>query len=85
MTETETRLRTLVAEMLHIEPDAIDPTSSFKDDLGADSFDIVDLIMKVEDEFGITIGEHEDDALIDGAFSDLVTLVEGKMAKAQAA
>lgn len=46
------RIRDIAVDKLSIEPDEIKPESSFADDLNADSLDIVELIMALEEEFG---------------------------------
>ena len=51
------RLRTVVAEHLAVDEDQLWPASSFTDDLGADSLDLVELAIAVETEFGIIIPE----------------------------
>jgi acyl carrier protein len=45
------RLKKVVVEQLGVEEDEVVPTASFVDDLGADSLDLVELRMSVEDEF----------------------------------
>lgn len=45
------RLKKIVVDQLGVEDKEVMPTSSFVDDLGADSLDLVELIMSIEDEF----------------------------------
>ena len=45
----------LTAEHLGIDADSISETSSFKEDLGVDSLDLFELVMALEDEFGVEI------------------------------
>ena len=45
----------LTAEHLGIDADSISETSSFKEDLGVDSLDLFELVMELEEEFGIEI------------------------------
>ena len=45
------RVRTIIENQLGVEADEITPQASFVDDLGADSLDLVELIMSFEDEF----------------------------------
>mgnify|MGYP005771914285 CR=1 FL=1 len=49
------RMRPIIAEQLDIDESQITEDSSFKDDLGADSLAVVELIMALEDEFSIEI------------------------------
>jgi acyl carrier protein len=46
------RLRSLIVEQLGVEDGQVMPTASFVDDLNADSLDLVELIMSMEEEFG---------------------------------
>ena len=52
------KLQEIIAEQLEIDPEEIDYESNIIDDLGADSLDIVDLVMSVEDEFGIEVPDE---------------------------
>ncbi|TZE83384.1 acyl carrier protein [Calorimonas adulescens] len=53
------KVREIVAEQLGVESDEITLESSFIDDLGADSLDIVELIMALEEEFDIEIPDED--------------------------
>lgn len=53
------RIREMIAQQLRISEDMIKPDSSFLDDLDADSLDIVELIMAIEEEFEIEFSEEE--------------------------
>jgi len=64
----------IIAEQLGIEKDDITLESSFIDDLDCDSLDLVDLIMKFEDEFGVKIAD-EDTAKL-GTVGDAVKFIE---------
>lgn len=59
MPTVEQRVKAVVADQLEIEEDKIKPTSSFIEDLGADSLDIVELVMAAEDEFVIEVPDEE--------------------------
>ncbi|MDD7218817.1 MAG: acyl carrier protein [Blautia sp.] len=54
------KLKSVIAEVLGINPDSITSDTTFVDDLGADSLDIFQIIMGIEEEFDI---ELEDDAV----------------------
>jgi len=54
------RLKELLAEQFMVSEDEITPETSFADDLGADSLDIVELTMAIEEEFDITEISDED-------------------------
>ena len=55
MSSIEQRVFEIVAEELSVEKDKIRPETTFINDLGADSLDIVELIMALEEEFDISI------------------------------
>ena len=49
------KLISVIAEVLDIDPSTITADSKFVDDLGADSLDFLEIVMSVEDEFGIKV------------------------------
>lgn len=53
------KIRDIISEQLNIDPSEIREDSSFKDDLEADSLDLVELIMAIEEECGIEVGTDE--------------------------
>lgn len=55
MSDTAERVKKIVVEHLGVEADKVTVESSFIDDLGADSLDIVELVMAFEEEFDIEI------------------------------
>jgi acyl carrier protein len=55
----EKRVREIVAEQLERDVNDVKGESSFIEDLGADSLDIVELVMKMEEEFSIEIPDEE--------------------------
>jgi acyl carrier protein len=55
----EARVRSIIADQLGITEDEIKPESKFIEDLGADSLDIVELIMAMEEEFQTEIPDEE--------------------------
>ena len=55
MSETADRVKKIVSEHLGVEGDKVTEDASFIDDLGADSLDIVELVMAFEEEFGVEI------------------------------
>jgi len=56
---TEERVKKVVEEQLSVNQDQITREASFIDDLGADSLDTVELVMALEEEFGIEIPDEE--------------------------
>ena len=55
MSETADRVKKIVVEHLGVDADKVTEDASFIDDLGADSLDIVELVMAFEEEFGVEI------------------------------
>ena len=53
------KVREIIADKLSLEEDEIKMESSFVDDLGADSLDLVELVMALEDEFDMEIPDEE--------------------------
>ncbi|MBR3397683.1 MAG: acyl carrier protein [Lachnospiraceae bacterium] len=53
------RIRTILAEQFNCEAESIDENTNFKDDLGADSLDLFELIMGLEEEYSIEIPAEE--------------------------
>lgn len=49
------KMKEMIAEQLSVEADSVTEASSFKDDLGADSLDLFELVMVLEDEYGVEI------------------------------
>ena len=58
MTEFE-KLQAIIADVLNVSPETITPDTTFVDDLGADSLDIFQIIMGIEEEFDIEIPSDE--------------------------
>jgi len=57
------KIRAIVADKLSISEDQVTEEASFIDDLGADSLDTVELVMALEDEFGMDIPDEEAEKL----------------------
>ena len=69
------KLSALIAEQFNVDADSITMETSFEDDLNADSVDIVDLSMALEEEFGIDeLGEDEASSIT--TVGDLVRLLQ---------
>ena len=58
MTEFE-KLQAIIADVLNVSPETITPDTTFVDDLGADSLDIFQIIMGIEEDFDIEIDNEE--------------------------
>lgn len=59
MSEIGDRVMKVIVEHLGVYPDKVTPQASFIDDLGIDSLDVVELVMALEDEFGVEIPDDE--------------------------
>ncbi len=59
MSELETKIREVIAESFDIDVEKVKLESSFQEDLDADSLDIIELVMALEEEFGIEIPDDE--------------------------
>ena len=53
------KLKNIIAEVLNVDADEITMDTTFVDDLGADSLDLVDLVMSVEEEFGVKVADED--------------------------
>jgi acyl carrier protein len=58
-TNIEAKVKSIIADQLGVSEDEIKPESSFIEDLGADSLDIVELVMAMEEEFEVEIPDEE--------------------------
>ena len=63
MATTAERVKDIVVEQLGVSADQVAPEAKFVDDLGADSLDTVELIMALEEEFGIEIDDEDAEKL----------------------
>lgn len=75
----EQRVKGIVVEQLGVNPKQVTPSASFIEDLGADSLDIVELIMAFEEEF--RIGIPDEDAKGKVTVADIVRYIEEKTTK----
>ena len=74
MSEVFNRVKEIIVEQLDAEESAITMEASFRDDLEADSLDVVELVMELEDEFEIEIADDEAENI--NTVGDAVNFIE---------
>ncbi len=60
----EDKIKEIIAEKLSVELDEVVPEANFVDDLGADSLDLVELIMTMEEEFDVDISDEDAEKIV---------------------
>lgn len=73
------KIKKLLAEQLNIPADKVLENSAIIDDLGADSLDVVEMLMTLEDEFNVTVTDEESVNL--KTVGDIVKLIDKKTSK----
>jgi acyl carrier protein len=68
------RVKKIIVDQLGVEEDEVSPDKSFVDDLGADSLDTVELVMALEEEFGIEIPDEDAEKI--GKVSQAIEYIE---------
>ncbi len=68
------KIQELVAEGLGVEKSAVVESASFKDDLGADSLDLFEMVMSLEEEFGVEIPTDELEKMV--TVGDVIKYIE---------
>jgi acyl carrier protein len=70
------RVKNIICDQLAVEPEKVTPTASFIDDLGADSLDIVELVMTMEEEFELDIPDEDAEKM--KTVGDVITYIQSK-------
>jgi acyl carrier protein len=78
LSDTLAKVQGIVAEQLGVEIAEVKPESSFANDLGADSLDTVELVMALEEEFGVEIPDEDAEGI--ATVQDAVTYIDNKKA-----
>ena len=79
MAEVGQKVKSIIAEQLGVKIEEVTDSASFVDDLGADSLDTVELVMALEEEFGIEIPDEDAEKMT--SVSEAVRYVEEKASK----
>ncbi|OQY31056.1 MAG: acyl carrier protein [Anaerolineaceae bacterium 4572_5.1] len=77
MTDALTQVQEIIVDLLAVDPKEVTPDARFREDLGADSLDLVELIMEFEDQFGGEISDEE--AQLITTVGEAVQFVEKKL------
>lgn len=75
----EQRVREIIVEQMDVNPDQVTLDAKFIEDLGADSLDVVELVMALEEEFGSEIPDEEAEKLL--SVGDVVKYIEDLRSK----
>ena len=73
----EEKVKDIIAEQLGVKKEEIKPESSFIDDLGADSLDTVEVVMALEEEFGVEIPDEDAEKII--TVGEAVKYIDNKL------
>ncbi len=71
----EDKVKKIIAEKLSVEMDEVVPEAVFVDDLGADSLDLVELVMTMEEEFDVDISDEDAEQLV--KVQDAINFIKG--------
>ena len=74
MALVEQKVKQIIVEQLGVDESQVDSSASFVDDLGADSLDIVELVMALEEEYGMEISDEDAEKI--RTVKDVVTYIE---------
>lgn len=72
------KVKAIIAEQLGVKAEEVTPEASFIDDLGADSLDTVELVMALEEEFGVEIPDEDAEKI--ATVGDAIKYIEQKSA-----
>ena len=58
------KIKKIIVDQLGVDPEKVTPDASFVDDLGADSLDLVELVMSLEEDYGIEIPDEDVEKIV---------------------
>ena len=73
----EEKVKNIIVEQLGVDMEAVTPEASFIDDLGADSLDIVELVMTMEEEFDLEIPDEDAEKI--KSVNDVIHYIKAKV------
>ena len=79
MTDTYTEVQVIIVDLLGVDESKVTPDARFREDLEADSLDLVELIMAFEDKFGGEISDEDAQQIT--TVGDAVTYIDERMVK----
>ena len=80
MASVQDKVKHIIVEQLGVDEEEVKAEATFVDDLGADSLDVVELVMALEEEFGIEISDEDAEKLV--SVQHAVTYIDSHAAKA---
>ncbi|MCX7847676.1 MAG: acyl carrier protein [bacterium] len=81
MASTAERVKDIIVKQLGVKPEEVTDDASFTDDLGADSLDLVEVVMALEEEFGAQIPDEDAEKI--KTVGDAIKYIDGKLAESQ--
>jgi acyl carrier protein len=70
------KLKEFISDQLNVDPDSVVPEARFKEDLEADSLDLFELVMNLEEEYGVEIPSEDLENIL--TVQDVITYLENK-------
>lgn len=75
----EEKVKEIIVEQLSVNAEQVTPEAKFVEDLGADSLDVVELVMAFEEEFGVEVPDEDAEKLL--TVGDVIKYIEEKSTK----
>jgi acyl carrier protein len=71
------RVKKIIVDRLGVEESKVTMDATFRDDLGADSLDVIELVMELEDEFGMQFSDEDSEKIV--TVGDAVKYIESRL------